>query len=253
MTENKNDLLNKTIKCPSCGNDLKVIKVQYIEMLDKYFPVTEECENCKRIEKIEKERNLRIKLAKGNIGSRYLALEFSNLEDINESFYRAKTSAMNYCKSSKLCKSRGLGMYLYGDNGRGKTAIEACLLKELARQGYSIYLTNLTEVADKIFKNELKLSFLKNVDFLVIDDIGSERMLKGSEETFVAEKANELISAREKNLKPTLFTSNLSISSLFKAGYSKKIIERISSLSTRVIEIQTEESFRMRNIKGLPF
>lgn len=253
MTENKQDI-PKTIKCPACGAELKVIKVQYIDMLRKNFPITEECENCKRIKKLEAERNIRAKLVAGNVGSRYLPLEFSKLNNVSQSFFEAKQSAINYCKSSRICKNRGLGMYLFGDNGRGKTALEACILKELARQGYTIYLTNLTEVADKIFKNELKLSFLKNVDFLVIDDIGSERMNKASfDETFVAEKTNEIITSREKNLKSTLFTSNLSISSLFKVGYSKKVIERIYSLSTRVIEIQTNESYRMKAIKELPF
>ncbi|MBK5262995.1 MAG: ATP-binding protein [Peptostreptococcaceae bacterium] len=254
MTENKQENSEKSINCLACGVPLKIIKFQHIEMLGKDFPITEECENCKKIEKQESEKNLRAKLIKANIGSRYLNLEFSNLIDVSQSFYNAKQSAIKYCKSSGVCKKKGLGMYLFGDNGRGKTAIEACILKELARQGYSIYLTNLTEVVDKIFKNELKLSFLKDVDFLVIDDIGSEKMTKtGLDETFVAEKSNELISSREKDLKPTLFTSNLSISSLLKVGYLKKIVERIYSLSTRIIEIESDESYRMRPVNELPF
>jgi DNA replication protein DnaC len=253
MTENKQKVGN-LIACPVCGHKIKVIEYKYVSMLDKYYPVTEECKFCKKQEILNQEFNLRKTLEKANLGSRYVNLDFSNLEDVSQSFITAKQSAMNYCKSISVCKNRGLGMYLFGDNGRGKTALVACMLREAAKQGYSIYLTNLTEVTDKLFKKEIKLSFLKKVDFLVIDDIGSERMFKtGSDETFVADKANEIIASREKDLKPTLFTSNLSISSLFKVGYTKKTIERISSLSTRVFEIQTNESHRLKEIKKLPF
>jgi primosomal protein DnaI len=242
------------IKCPACGHKLKVIKFRYVELLKKEFPITEECSNCKKNEIENKELNLKLDLKKANLGSRYLNVNFSQLEEVSQSFLKAKQSSINYCKALNTCKKRGLGMYLFGDNGRGKTALVACMLREIAKQGYSIYLTNLSEVTEKIYKNEIKLSFLKKVDFLVIDDIGSERMFKtGNDETFVADKANEIIASREKDLKPTLFTSNLSISSLFKVGYTKKTIERISSLSTRVFEIQTNESYRLRKIKEIPF
>lgn len=250
MTENK----NKFLPCPVCGKKLKVIETRYVEMLQREFPITEECSNCKKQEMENKELNLRMDLKKANIGSRYINLDFSKLENVSNSFVEAKQSAINYCKASSICKKRGLGMYIFGDNGRGKTALEACMLKELAIQGFSVYLTNLTEVTDKLFKKEIELAFLKDVDFLVIDDIGSERMNKSdTNESFISEKTNEIIASREKNLRPTLFTSNLSISSLFKIGYSKKTIERIASLSSRVFEIQTDESFRLRKINNLPF
>jgi len=253
MTENKPSLDDK-VECPVCHSPLKVLSYKYIKMLNKYFPVTEECEFCKLQENISKKLNLKKTLEKANIGSRYIDLDFCQLEDTSPSFITAKETAINYCKALGLCRQRGLGLYLFGDNGRGKTALVACMLREIASQGYSIYLTNLTEVTDKLFKNEIKLSFLKKVDFLVIDDIGSERMFKiGNDETFVADKANEIIASREKDLKPTLFTSNLSVSSLFKAGYTKKTVERIASLSTKVLEIQTSESFRLRTQKELPF
>lgn len=253
MIESKPNLEVK-VECPVCKHPLKVIDYRYVEMLQKYFPITEECNFCKNQEILNQKYNLRKTLEKANVGSRYLNLDFSQMEEVSQSFVKVKLSAMNYCKALTTCKKRGLGIYLYGDNGRGKTALVVCMLREIAKQGYSIYLTNFTEVTDKLFKNEIKLPFLKKVDFLVIDDIGSERMFKtGTDETFIADKANEIIASREKDLKPTLFTSNLSISSLFKAGYTKKTIERISSLSTRVLEIQTNESFRLRKQKELPF
>lgn len=255
MTKNKESLNpGDMTKCRICGHPVKVVGYRYMPALNKDFLITSDCLFCSEQENLRKEKELTDRLIRSNLGAQYAGLDFSQLEDVSPSFALAKQSAIKYQKAIHICKNKGLGMYLFGDNGRGKTALAACILRAAATRSYSVYSTNLTEVVEKLFNNKIKISFLKEVDFLLIDDIGSERMMKAdSEGTYVSEKANEIITEREKNLKSTLFTSNLKISELGQVGYSKKTIERIYSMSSRIFEIETPESYRIKKTTDLPF
>lgn len=254
MTENNKYKPGDLAQCRVCGHNVKVVGYRFVPTLNKDFLITSDCEFCLKQEKLRKEKLLKSALRKAGLGEQYVGLRFEDLEDVSSSFAKAKQSAINYCKAIHVCKKRGLGIYFYGDNGRGKTALTSCILRNAANHGFSVYSLTLTELVEKLFKKELSISFLNEVDFLSIEDIGSERLFKSDNDgTFLGEKATEIIASREKDLKPTLFTSNLKISELARVGYPKKTIERITSLSSRVFEVEAKSSFRLRKIEDLPF
>lgn len=88
----------------------------------------------------------------------------------------------------------GEGLFLHGKYGVGKSSAAAVILMELRRRGYSGLWVEAAEFVDKVMQREmfdLDSSWMeraRNVDVLVLDDIGTEhhdtagaieRMLEG--------------------------------------------------------------------------
>ena len=73
----------------------------------------------------------------------------------------------------------GIGLYLWGSNGTGKTHLLACAMKELINRGYKVRMFSMDEIVDKftaswysdLEKRELN-NVLRNIDFLGIDEFG---------------------------------------------------------------------------------
>jgi DNA replication protein DnaC len=73
----------------------------------------------------------------------------------------------------------GLGLYLYGSNGTGKTHLLACSMKELLNRGYKVRMFSMDEIVDKFtagwYSDEERRDLnnvLRNIDFLAIDEFG---------------------------------------------------------------------------------
>ena len=140
---------------------------------------------------------------------------------------------------------RGAGYYIYGDLGVGKTYLLSAITNELAKKGFKIAFVNLPSLANNlrslISENhslERTLYNLRNVDILVLDDIGSENVTNW----FRDEILLSVLNYRMEALKSTFFTSNLSIDELlehysvnnrneFNELAASRVIERIKSLS----------------------
>ena len=253
-----------TGKCKICGAELKVLETKFVPILGKEIEVLEECENCKRIKaeeekQKEKERQQAEKqkmfdsLISSNIGRKYYNLTFDKLEQVSPSFTDAMNRIKKYCEVSKTCKDRGLGIYLFGDNGRGKTALIACMFKELIKQGYKPYTTTLNELQDNLINSRITLEEIKNKDFLCLEDIGTESSTKGLDPNWISQILFDITNHRDKELLPTLFTSNIPVSGLERKGIMKKTIERIAILGTVKLEIVSNESYRLKELKNIPF
>lgn len=226
-------------------------------MMGKEFKAYEECPYClkEKEEEIAKEelKKLYSKLDKSNIGRKYYQLTFKTLQIPSASFQIAKERAEKYCKNAKECLTRGLGIYFYGNNGRGKTALIACMFKELIKQGYNPYITTMNELQDDLVNNRIKLEDVKNKKILCIDDIGTESYTKNENVNWINEILFEIVSYRDKNLLSTLFTSNYELADLLDNGMMKKTVERISTLATAKIKIITDKSFRVNKETEIPF
>lgn len=198
------------------------------------------------------------------IGERYKNVTFSNtnLED-NKDFNNAYARCKRYCEVSQQVYEEGMGIYLYGNSGTGKTHLTSCMANELMEQGYQVLFTNFAEIS-KIIKTTFKrdsretendyINQLATIDFLFIDDLGTEIVQKNDEDTWLQEKIYDVINKRYNANKPTIFTSNYSMKELVtERGLMKKTVDRIIEMSTAILKIEGK-SYRLQNrLKETPF
>ena len=134
------------------------------------------------------------------------------------------------------------GLYLHGNFGCGKTYLIAALFNELAKKRISTEIVYFPELLRDI-KNNFdtygdQIEYLEDVDLLLIDDIGAEKVTEWSRDEILG----TILQKRMNNYKTTFFTSNLTIEELERHlrgtnQYSddeikaRRIIERINQLT----------------------
>lgn len=197
------------------------------------------------------------KLQKNSLlGDRYKNITFANTKiGVNSMFDHALTRCKNYCEISSKALEEGYGMYIYGDSGTGKTHLTACMVNELTKQYRQTLFTNFFEISQIIrgtFNNSQyseidMIAKISNVDFLFIDDMGTEKVTKNGESNWLQEKIFEILNKRYNNKKPTIFTSNYSLEQLInERGLMEKTVDRILEMSTLILKIEGT-SFRIKN------
>ena len=134
------------------------------------------------------------------------------------------------------------GLYLHGSFGSGKTYLISALFNELEISKDAItevvYLPEtLRNMKEDFSLVEDKVNYLKNVDILLIDDIGAENVTAWGRDEILG----TILQYRMNNKLSTFFTSNLTLEelevhlSLSKNSEDKvkarRIIERIKELT----------------------
>lgn len=210
-------------------------------------------------EKEEQERAAKERLARFNnqkrlslLGARYQNLMFKDAI-LTESNRKAYVKCKNYVANAEKVRSENIGLYIYGDNSSGKTFLTACICNELIWKGYRCIYTNLASIL-----NEIRSSYdgngigecdllerLQSYDFAFIDDLGKEflgREYNVGSAKWAEEKLFEVLNARYNAQKPTIFSSNYSISELASVlNLDKAIIERVNEMSTRTIKLEGDD------------
>lgn len=134
------------------------------------------------------------------------------------------------------------GLYLHGNFGTGKSFLVAALINEIKNKfGIRTEIVYVPELLRKL-KEDLsfvgdKLFYLENVDILLLDDIGAEKVTEWGRDEILG----TILQTRMNNGMPTFFTSNLNIQELEKhlsltkdnedLVKAKRIIERIKYLT----------------------
>lgn len=134
------------------------------------------------------------------------------------------------------------GLFLHGNFGTGKSFLISSLLNELkSKYGIRTEIVYFPELLRKL-KEDLnlvgdKLYYLENVDILLLDDIGAEKVTEWGRDEILG----TILQTRMNNGMPTFFTSNLNILELEKhlslikdsedSVKAKRIIERIKYLT----------------------
>ncbi len=145
-------------------------------------------------------------------------------------------------------KPYGPGYYIYGDVGVGKTFLTTAITNELAKKGKKIAYVHVPTLASTLrglISQRISLDGilydLKNVDVLVMDDIGAESVTDWFRDEILLSILNYRMEAR----KSCFFTSNLDLSQLEhhymynnKNEYNKlsaiRLMERIKMTSVPI-------------------
>lgn len=156
---------------------------------------------------------------------------------------------LNYFKKTILKKFKNneyfKGVYLYGDFGTGKSFFSQSLANYFASKGKTVAYINNNDLANhlkQLFSVGYKkvIDTLKDVDFLFIDDIGSEK----NSSWMISEILFSIFSHRMQMQKTTFFTSNFSYKQLEKEFIkgsevstfkARRLMERIEVLSSPIL------------------
>jgi len=144
-----------------------------------------------------------------NIGRRYWKASIASIPE-DQSYRKV---LIKYLKEIHKNRQEGWGLWLWGQNSRGKTWAACAVLKEASRQGYSCYCTPTSQLRAAFIENHRFDAFetvaerVQSVDFLLLDDLGKEYSGKGSgwSELMI----ENLFRERARQLKPILITTNL--------------------------------------------
>ena len=255
--------------CEICGQAL--IKTIDYKGLKLTVPVICKCQKEEmKLEKIEADKRRRMQRFKelqklSLIGKRFENATFKSSETgLNKSFDVAFNRCRKYCENYKTVLQNGHGIYLFGDKGTGKTHLTACIANELLKKCVPVLLTNLFEISKSLKSTFGKgststektvIERLSSVDFLFLDDIGTEIFIKNSDDTWLQTVLFDIINERYNQGLPTVFSSNYSLNELVNLrGISEKTVDRISgTTSGAVMKIEGKSRRNMNKTKNLPF
>ena len=203
------------------------------------------CQEAKREQAAEeerrKDRQKRIERLKSAslLGERYKDVSFDQTDVYDAKYAVIFNRCKKYTEVAEQVLERGIGIYLYGASGVGKSHLTACMANKLMENYYTVLYTNFSEISKRIRgtfnkkrEGETEQAFIEklaNIDFLFIDDFGTERLQKGEEDLWLQEKVFDIINKRYNNNKPIIFTSNYSMSEMIsERGLAPKTIDRIA-------------------------
>lgn len=131
-----------------------------------------------------------------------------------------------YLKKLPEMREKGIGLYLWGANGVGKTHLMACAFKQLIEKRYRVKVVHFSDLIASFVEGWYNKSEknvvdeLKRVDFLCIEEIGKE--FKSKEGELARSTFDNVIRYRIQMSKPTWITSNCKPSQI-KTTYSEDI------------------------------
>lgn len=147
---------------------------------------------------------------------------------------------VEFCKNYD-CTGNHKGLYLHGTFGCGKTFLISAAFNELSKKRISTEIVYLPELLRDL-KSDFdsfgdRIEYLENVDLLLIDDIGAEKVTEWSRDEILG----TILQHRMNNYKTTFFTSNLTIdeleehliisSNIDEKIKARRIIERVKQLT----------------------
>jgi len=184
----------------------------------------------------------------------YRSLTWNDYKDMDEVDRKSMTTVRKYSEHLKLAQEMGMNLLLVGKVGTGKTGLSYLILKRLLelRRSHIVFLnfaaTDIEEMVEMYtqgwYSDEEKREFrekIKEVDFLIIDDIGKEWRGK----TKLAETVlGSIIRHRVKWKLPTITTSNVTLKGL-RETYGEALVS-VMLENTLVLRFKGEDFRKKR-------
>lgn len=264
----KDDSFKRLIKILKCIDN---VAMKYTSSLEDTVQELKNCKECKGLAFCKNRldghvyypENKEDKLVFSYAPCKYQKEALQNEHNIEKDLLDAKMSDIDITdkKRVKVIKwitnfikeydgnKKNKGLYLHGNFGSGKTYLISALFNELSKRRITTeivyYPKLLSEIKGDFDNYSDKINYLENVDLLLIDDIGAEKVTEWSRDEILG----TILQSRMNNYKTTFFTSNLNIEELERhltmSNYSddavkaRRIIERIKQL-TDDIELISE-------------
>lgn len=245
--------------CTKCHTLRETEKI--IPVFERRMPVMCKCmREAEQKEKEKDEYNRKMQMldrirSASLLGERYKDTTFANTDlSVGGEFEKAFNRCRRYCEIADDALEKGYGIYIYGNSGTGKTHLTACICNELINQYRQCLFTNFFEISKLIRstynRNTEAEGIIKRIceiDFLFIDDLGTEILRKNGEDNWLQEQVFDIINKRYNNEKPTIFSSNYSLNELIEQrGMMEKTVDRIMEMSTAIIKLNGA-SYRAKN------
>lgn len=204
--------------CPICNNPKPKVEIKH-PFKDEMTTVVAACpceireleEFNERQERRERQRNINRILRMSSELEQIKNLTFENYKrrDGNEYVISEVKNAVNNFKDSN-----GMGLFIFGVSGNGKSHATAAGGNELLKEGYSVIFLTEKDLLSRLkatnnFNNHETFHDVMNAaisaDLLVWDDFLSSSRLNGDEKDWIF----QIINGRERASKPIWYTSNL--------------------------------------------
>lgn len=244
------------VYCKNCNTsrvavyDARFIRCKCQCQMEKIEKTYEEERQAKLKEHLEKLKEQSL------LGERYKNFTFDSVEIINEEHQNIINRLKKYCEGFKE-HNEGLGIYLFGSNGSGKTLLTACMLDELNTQFIECMFTNIHKIKEELLSSDPKrqkmfLDRVYRVPVLFLDDFATEVVKKNGEDNWLQDVIYDVINTRYNNMLPIIYTSNCSLKQcLEERGVMQKTIDRIFE-STVQIKLDLP-SYRLRKKENVYF
>lgn len=247
-TKYKEVIHKKLKKCEYCGRELTPIGLDYLYA--NFSPDNIEYERCtckkaqeywkekdKKDYEIAKRKHFRDvinKIYKQNyIGMKFQNLNFENFNSNSENEL-AIAIAKDYVNKN-ITSANTNGLIIMGESGVGKTHLAASIANKLIENDKIVLMGRLTTLLDMIketFKdntrseNEL-IELYSNVDMIIIDDLGTEKI-----SNWALEKLYTIIENRNENRLPIIITTRFDKQGLierFSQSQDDQLVDAIIS------------------------
>lgn len=204
--------------CPICNKEKPKVEFQH-PFKDELTEVTAACPcEIKELEDFEKAQKMKEKKRKIDRILR-MSSELDNIKELTFGNYLKREGNEHVIESVKDAVSnfnelQGMGLFIFGISGNGKTHATAAGGNELLKQGYSVIFLTEKDLLNRLkatnnFNNHETFSEVMgasvNADLLVWDDFLSSTRLSADEKDWMF----QIINGRERAGKPIWFTSNL--------------------------------------------
>jgi DNA replication protein DnaC len=212
--------------CAHCGRELTAEWVEFPPALQKkygkpgewyYHPCTPECEkknDQREWELMRRDARVAVLRERSGLSKRMKGYALDNFDpQISKSTQKALAKVMDYVINWNENREVGRGVYFCGDVGTGKTHLAVGVMNELIkRKRVPALFVTVPELLDNLRGTyndpgrniDEWMDAVKNADFLVLDDLGSEKPTE-----WVRERLFVVINHRYREQLPTLFTSNI--------------------------------------------